>query len=69
MELDEREASFHTYMDREKTFYFCSERCKRVFDQGPEAEELEKLNWWQRFLRRLGNAGHKRYGGKPPSCH
>jgi YHS domain-containing protein len=69
MEVDERTASFHTAHGGEEIFYFCSERCKRVFDEGLEADAIQKMSWWQRFLRRLGNASQKQYGGKPPSCH
>ncbi len=69
MEVDERSASFHTHQDRKGTYYFCSEHCKKAFDEGPEAEELAKMSRWQRFLKRLGDAGRKQYGSKPPSCH
>ena len=44
MEVDERDASFYTRLSRDETLYFCSERCKKVFDQGPDAEEIEQLN-------------------------
>ena len=69
MEVDERTASFHTYYGPEEIFYFCSEHCKKVFDEGPEAEEVQRLSRWQRFLKRLGDASRKQYGSKPPSCH
>ena len=69
MEVDEKTTAYHTYWDHSATFYFCSERCKKVFDHGPEAEEMEKMSWWQRFIKRLGDSGKSRYGGKPPSCH
>ena len=69
MELDERTAPLYTYWEHEGTFYFCSEHCKKVFDQGPEAEETENMSWWERLLKRLGDSAQKRYGGTPPSCH
>ena len=69
MELDERDVPFITRLSRDETLYFCSENCKKVFDKGPDAEEIEGLSWWQRLIKRLGDSGRKRYGGKPPSCH
>ncbi len=69
MDLDESEVSFLTRLRREETFYFCSEHCKKVFDYGPNVDDAKNLNWWQRFIKRLGESGRKRYGGKPPSCH
>ena len=69
MELEEQAALFHTYWEHAGTFYFCSEHCKKVFDEGPDVDETEKMNWWERFIKRLGDSGKKRYGGKAPSCH
>lgn len=69
MEVDERATPFHTIWDRTASYYFCSENCKKLFDEGPAALEEENMNWWQRFLKRLGDSGKQRYGGKPPSCH
>ena len=69
MEIDERDAPFYTHLSREETLYFCSLNCKKAFDIGPDAEEAETLNWWQRFIKRLGSAAKERYGAKPPSCH
>ena len=69
MEVDEQTTTFHTHRDRKGTYYFCSEHCKKAFDEGPEAEELEKMSRWQRFLKRIGDIGRKQYGSKPPSCH
>jgi YHS domain-containing protein len=69
MVVDERETPFHTYWEHANTFYFCSEHCKIIFDEGPDAKEMEKMSWWKRLIKRLGEASAKRYGGKPPSCH
>lgn len=69
MEVDERDASFYTRLSREEMLYFCSGRCKNLFDNGPEAEATVGMSWWQRLLKRLGDSGKERYGGKPPSCH
>lgn len=49
------------------TFYFCAEACKKIFDAEPD-KYIKRLNWWKRFLLRLGDASRKTYGNEPPKC-
>ncbi|MBI5043755.1 MAG: YHS domain-containing protein [Nitrospirae bacterium] len=66
MEIDKNQAAaISKYQDL--TFYFCAEACKNIFDAEPE-KYIKRLNWWKRFLLRLGDASKRTYGNEPPKC-
>ncbi len=50
-------------------FYFCTEACRRRFQENPDkylqAGSPRRKNWWRRYLERLNKATE----GKSLKCH
>jgi YHS domain-containing protein len=53
---------------RMRTYYFCSESCRKTFEANPdkylEPTYRKRKGWWGRYLERLNKAT----GGTPPKC-
>jgi len=63
---DKKDFAFSYYKMR--TYYFCSESCRKAFEANPEkypeSKSTKHKGWWGRYLERLNKAT----GGKPPEC-
>lgn len=67
MEVDETKAQA-TREYQGKTYYFCSEACKKAFSQNPE-KYLKKKGRWGRLLEKMASTGQEEFKGQTPSCH